>query len=51
LETRLLVTARKFPERGVAGGEPPEVTQIERKPAVVSAPELVALPAPESDAA
>jgi DNA recombination protein RmuC len=50
-ETRLLVTARKFPERGVTGGAPPEVTQIERKPAVVSAPELVALPAPESDAA
>jgi DNA recombination protein RmuC len=50
-ETRLLVTARKFPERGVSGDGPPEVTQIERKPAVVSAPELVALPAPESDAA
>lgn len=50
-ETRLLVTARKFPERGVAGGDPPDVHQIEHKPAAVSAPELVALPAPESDAA
>jgi DNA recombination protein RmuC len=50
-ETRLLVTARKFPERGVGSEPPSEVHQIERKPTVVSAPELVALPAPESDAA
>jgi DNA recombination protein RmuC len=50
-ETRLLVTARKFPERGVAGGDPTEIRQVERKPAALSAPELVALPAPESDAA
>jgi DNA recombination protein RmuC len=50
-ETRLLVTARKFPERGVTGGEPTEIHQVERKPAALSAPELVALPAPESDAA
>jgi DNA recombination protein RmuC len=50
-ETRLLVTARKFPERGVGSEAPSEVHQIERKPTVVSAPELVALPAPESDAA
>ncbi len=50
-ETRLLVTARKFPDRGVGSEPPSEVHQIERKPSVVSAPELVALPAPESDAA
>jgi DNA recombination protein RmuC len=50
-ETRLLVTARKFPEHGVAGDPPPELRQLERKPAVVSAPELVALPAPDADAA
>jgi DNA recombination protein RmuC len=50
-ETRLLVTARKFPERGVGSEPPSEVVQIERKPAVVSAPELVALPSAESDAA
>ena len=50
-ETRLLVTARKFPERGVGAEPPTEVVQIERKPTAVSAPELVALPAPESDAA
>jgi DNA recombination protein RmuC len=50
-ETRLLVTARKFPERGVGSDAPSEVLQIERKPTVVSAPELVALPPAESDAA
>jgi DNA recombination protein RmuC len=50
-ETRLLVTARKFPERGVSGGEPTEIRQVERKPAALSAPELVALPSHESDAA
>ena len=50
-ETRLLVTARKFPERGVGTDAPSEVLQIERKPTVVSAPELVALPTHESDAA
>jgi len=50
-ESRLLVTARKFPERGVAGGDPPEVRQIELKPASVSAPELVALPPADADAA
>ncbi|HEV2591796.1 MAG TPA: DNA recombination protein RmuC [Gaiellaceae bacterium] len=50
-ETRLLVTARKFPERGVGSEQPNEVLQIERKPTVVSAPELVALPSAESDAA
>jgi DNA recombination protein RmuC len=50
-ENRLLVTARKFPERGVGADPPPGLRQIERKPSAVSAPELVALPAPESDAA
>jgi len=43
-QTRLLVTARKFPEHGVSGDPPPELKQIERKAAVVDAPELVALP-------
>jgi DNA recombination protein RmuC len=50
-ETRLLVTARKFPERGVSGEPPQELHQIERKPTVVSAPELVALPSADADAA
>ncbi len=50
-DTRLLVTARKFPERGVTNDPPPEVKQIERKPATVSAPELHALPARDADAA
>ena len=44
-ETRVLVTARKFPEHGVTNDELPELKQIERKPLVVSAPELVAAPA------
>src|SRR3954447_12800365 len=50
-ETRLLVTARKFPEHGVTNDELPEMKQIERKPGVVSAPELVALPQRDADAA
>jgi DNA recombination protein RmuC len=50
-ETRLLVTARKFPEHGITGDELPETKQVERKPVVVSAPELVALPQPDADAA
>lgn len=50
-ETRLLVTARKFPEHGVTNEPPPELKQIERRPAVVSAPELHALPPPDADAA
>ncbi|MDX6475367.1 MAG: recombination protein RmuC [Gaiellaceae bacterium] len=45
-ETRLLVTARKFPEHGVTNDELPDVAQIERKPV-----ELVALPQPDADAA
>jgi DNA recombination protein RmuC len=47
-ETRLLVTARKFPEHGVTNDELPEPKQLERKPVVVSAPELVALPQPDT---
>ena len=43
-QTRLLVTARKFPEHGVTNDALPELKQIERKPAAVDAPELVALP-------
>jgi DNA recombination protein RmuC len=50
-QTRLLVTARKFPEHGVSGDAPPELKQIERKAAVVDAPELVALPQRDADAA
>jgi DNA recombination protein RmuC len=50
-ETRLLVTARKFPEHGVTTDELPPPKQIERKPATVAAPELVALPQPDADAA
>ena len=50
-ETRLLVTARKFPEHGVTNDELPTTKQIERKPVVVSAPEVVALPQPDADAA
>ena len=50
-ESRLLVTARRFPEHGVTNDELPDVSQIERRPATVSAPELVALPRPDADAA
>jgi len=50
-ETRLLVTARKFPEHGVTNDPPPELKQIERRTATVSAPELVALPGADADAA
>ena len=50
-ETRLLVTARKFPEHGVTNDELEDPKQIERKPVVVSAPELVALPHRDADAA
>jgi DNA recombination protein RmuC len=50
-ESRLLVTARKFPEHGVTNDELPDVGQIERRPATVNAPELVALPRPDADAA
>jgi DNA recombination protein RmuC len=53
-ESRLLVTARKFPEHGVTAEELPPTAQIERKPLALSAPELqptdevVALPRPEA---
>jgi len=50
-ESRLLVTARKFPEHGVTNDDLAEVGQIEKKPVSVSAPELVALPRPDADAA
>jgi DNA recombination protein RmuC len=50
-ETRLLVTARKFPEHGVTNDELPPTKQIERKPVVLSAPEVVALPRADADAA
>ena len=36
-ETRLLVTARKFPELGVTNDELPETKQVERRPMVLSA--------------
>jgi DNA recombination protein RmuC len=50
-ETRLLVTARKFPELGVTNDELPETKQVERRPMVMSAPEVVALPRADADAA
>jgi DNA recombination protein RmuC len=50
-ETRLLVTARKFPELGVTNDELPETKQVERRPVVMSAPEVVALPRADADAA
>ncbi|HEV8461665.1 MAG TPA: DNA recombination protein RmuC [Gaiellaceae bacterium] len=50
-ESRLLVTARKFPEHGVTNDELPEMKQLERKPAAVTAPELVAIPHRDADAA
>ena len=50
-ESRLLVSARKFPEQGVTNEPLPEAKQIERKAAAVAAPELVALPQPDADAA
>jgi DNA recombination protein RmuC len=55
-ETRLLVTARKFPEHGVTNDELPETKQIERKPVVLTAAELppddvITLPRADADAA
>src|SRR6478672_2033704 len=50
-ETRLLVTARKFPEHGVTNDALPETPQVERKPVVLSAPEVVTLPRADADAA
>jgi DNA recombination protein RmuC len=50
-QSRLLVTARKFPEHGVTNDELPELKQLERRAAAVDAPELVALPHADLDAA
>jgi DNA recombination protein RmuC len=50
-ESRLLVTARKFPEHGVTSDDLPEPRQIEKKPLVLSAPEVVTLPRSDADAA
>ena len=50
-QTRLLVTARKFPEHGISGDAPAELMQIEKKASVVDAAELVALPQRDADAA
>jgi DNA recombination protein RmuC len=58
LETRLLVTARKFPEHGVSGDELDGAPPVERTPLTLSAPEtpggsdeLIALPRADADAA
>jgi DNA recombination protein RmuC len=50
-QTRLLVTARKFPEHGIGGDDVPEVKQLELRAASMDAPELVALPRADADAA
>jgi DNA recombination protein RmuC len=56
-ETRLLVTARKFPEHGVGGEPPAELKQLDRVPVAPAAPELAAvddvpgLPRANADAA
>jgi len=56
-ESRLLVTARKFPEHGIAGDDPPELAQLERVPVAPAAPELApvddlaTLPRASADAA
>ncbi|HTR33769.1 MAG TPA: DNA recombination protein RmuC [Gaiellaceae bacterium] len=50
-QTRLLVTARKFPEHGIPGDELAEPKQLERRAAALDAPELVALPQRDADAA
>jgi DNA recombination protein RmuC len=39
-ESRLLVSARKFPEHGIGGDTPPDLAQIERMPVAPTAPEL-----------
>ena len=50
-QSRLLVTARKFPEHGVTTDELPELKQIEKRATALDAPELVALPQRDADAA
>jgi DNA recombination protein RmuC len=50
-QSRLLVTARKFPEHGVTAADVPELKQIEKRAAALDAPELVALPQRDADAA
>jgi DNA recombination protein RmuC len=56
-ESRLLVTARKFPEHGIAGDAPPEPARLERVPVTPGAPELTpvdgvaTLPPADADAA
>lgn len=50
-ETRLLVTARKFPEHGVTTDELTEPKQLEVRARAVEAPELIALPHRDADAA
>lgn len=44
LESRVLVTARKFNDLGVAGSELPEVVQVDRTPRTLTAPELLSTP-------
>jgi len=53
LESRVLVTARKFEQHGAANGELPEVAPLERTPRPLTAPELtIEQPQlPEADAA
>jgi DNA recombination protein RmuC len=62
LETRLLVTARKFPEHGVSADELDGAPPVERTPLSLSAPEapgppvgtgddVIALPRADADAA
>jgi DNA recombination protein RmuC len=41
LETRVLVTARKFPEHGVGGDDPPELQSVDQQARQVQAIELV----------
>ncbi len=50
-QSRLLVTARKFPEHGVTNDDLPELTQIEKRATALDAPELHALPQRDADAA
>jgi DNA recombination protein RmuC len=57
VETRVLVTARKFPEHGIVGDELPTLTPIEKQARPLQALELseaerpVELPRPDANAA